>query len=116
MGGSLGGVLWYLHNEIVCHCPKLYGLKNIRRYKVQTRATQPLYDKGMNFGVRHAFDLGKCTGPVWGHDTCDKDAWSRYGYIVGCNDMVNGAFPFPEWRVKYPGAAWYSVPGNCPSQ
>lgn len=31
-------------------------------YKVQTRATQPLLDRGMNFGVRFAFDSGEELG------------------------------------------------------
>ena len=34
---------------------------------------RPLLDKGMNFGIRVAFDSGKCTGP-----DCDMD-WHDYG-------------------------------------
>lgn len=30
----------------------------MRGYKVQAKATQPLLDRGMNFGVRFAFDSG----------------------------------------------------------
>eukprot|EP00929_Paragymnodinium_shiwhaense_P116421 TRINITY_DN8594_c0_g1_i1.p1 TRINITY_DN8594_c0_g1~~TRINITY_DN8594_c0_g1_i1.p1 ORF type:complete len:495 (+),score=102.68 TRINITY_DN8594_c0_g1_i1:109-1593(+) len=109
---SLGGVLWYLHNEVTCHCPRRFQITRILRYKVQYRATQPLFDRGMSFGVRYAFDKGKCTGPWY----CAGDGWDKYGYIMGCNDMVEDAFPFPTWKVHYPGAAWYSVPGQCPSR
>lgn len=34
---------------------------------------RPLLEKGMNFGIRVAFDSGKCTGP-----DCDMD-WHDYG-------------------------------------
>eukprot|EP00929_Paragymnodinium_shiwhaense_P007520 TRINITY_DN11143_c0_g1_i1.p1 TRINITY_DN11143_c0_g1~~TRINITY_DN11143_c0_g1_i1.p1 ORF type:complete len:501 (+),score=92.70 TRINITY_DN11143_c0_g1_i1:84-1586(+) len=119
---SLGGVMWYLHNEIVCHCPRRNEVTRILRYKVHTKTTQPLYDKGMNFGLRHAFDVGKCTGPAWLNgqpDTtvpCDGDSWDKYGYFVGCNDLNKNTFPFPTWRVHYPNATWYSMPGPCPSR
>eukprot|EP00929_Paragymnodinium_shiwhaense_P046198 TRINITY_DN23519_c0_g1_i1.p1 TRINITY_DN23519_c0_g1~~TRINITY_DN23519_c0_g1_i1.p1 ORF type:complete len:520 (+),score=88.26 TRINITY_DN23519_c0_g1_i1:97-1656(+) len=119
---SLGGVMWYLHNEIVCHCPRKNGVDRIVRYKVTTKATQPLYDKNMNFGIRHAFDFGKCTGPAWldkepsDEVPCDFDTWDKYGYVVGCNDLNSHAFPFPTWHVAYPDAVWYSVPGACPSR
>lgn len=109
---SLGGALWYLHNEIVSHCPRKFEITRLLRYKVMAKATQPLYDLGMNFGVRYAFDSGRCTGP-W---DCDCDSWRRFGYIVGCNDLTRDRFPFPTWTVEYPNAIWYSVPGKCPSQ
>merc|ERR1719217_59069 len=76
----------------------------------------------MNFGVRHAFDYGKCSGPAWLNKEpsdevpCDFDTWDKYGYVVGCNDLNNHAFPFPTWHVNYPNATWYSVPGECPSR
>lgn len=37
---------------------------------------RPLLEKGMNFGIRVAFDSGKCTGP-----DCDMD-WHDYGVWV----------------------------------
>lgn len=108
---DLGGVMWYLHNEIVGRADwgykRKFDITRILRYKVQTRATQPLLDRGMNFGVRFAFDSGQCTGPF----SCDE-AWQNYGYFVGCNKLQTG-FPFPDFKVAYDGV-WYSLPGKCP--
>merc|ERR1719419_2021670 len=39
--------------------------------------------------------------------------WSNFGYFVGCNNL--GEWPFPTFKVHYPGAIWYSLPGSCPS-
>mmetsp|Transcript_2320 Transcript_2320/g.5776 ORF Transcript_2320/g.5776 Transcript_2320/m.5776 type:complete len:422 (-) Transcript_2320:118-1383(-) len=109
---SLGGVMWYVHNEVVsciyqdCDQVRRYGIDRIRRYKVQTRATEKLWKAGLNFGIRYAFDLGQCTGP-W---VCN-DQFNKYGYFVGCNNL-SSMFPFPNWPVYYSGA-WYSLPGAC---
>ena len=27
-----------------------------------------------------------------------------------------GHFPFPNYKIYYPGAVWYSLPGPCPSR
>ena len=27
-----------------------------------------------------------------------------------------GHFPFPNYKIYYPGAVWYSLPGPCPSE
>ena len=54
---TAGAAMFYLHNEIVWHAKSRAGTNfadpktRIRRYKVWTLATQPLYDLGMNFGV-----------------------------------------------------------------
>ena len=32
------------------------------KLRIQTRAPQPLYDLGMNFGVRFSYDAAQCTG------------------------------------------------------
>mmetsp|Transcript_40386 Transcript_40386/g.116062 ORF Transcript_40386/g.116062 Transcript_40386/m.116062 type:complete len:276 (+) Transcript_40386:1-828(+) len=110
--GSLGGMMWYLHNEIVscayndCDKVRRYGISRITRWKVYMKATQPLYKAGMNFGLRYAYDIGQCTGP-W---PCD-DQFAKYGYFVGCNDLSAG-FPFPDFPVYYNGT-WYSLPGSC---
>ncbi|CAE8610519.1 unnamed protein product, partial [Polarella glacialis] len=89
-----------------------FGMSRVLRYKVHTRATQPLIDKGMNFGVRYAYDMGKCTGPGK-----YLDHWESYGMVVGCNAL--GSYPFPNYTeyklFPYPGAVWYSLPGNCGS-
>lgn len=117
---NLAGALWYLHNEIVWHT----GLQRsgtyfadpktrIERFKVSTKATQPLVDLGMNFGPVDAFDLTRCTGPY----QCEN--FKTFGYTVGCEDWNGGAasFPHQQWVGKnmYPGAKWYSLPGPCPS-
>lgn len=105
---NLAGVLWYLQHEVVTVTPRKFGITRIVRMRVETKAPQPLLDKGMNFGVRFAFDSGMCTGPF----DCN-DAWGKYGYFVGCNNL--GDFPYPTFKVSYPGAVWYSLPGPCPS-
>ena len=106
--GTLGGILWYLHNEVVWKTPRKFDMALIKRLKVSMKATQPLLKKGMTFGVRYAFDRGQCTGPY----SCDK-AFNEFGYFVGCNKLGN--FPFPTYPVYYPDAIWYSLPGPCPS-
>lgn len=103
--------MWYIQNEIVSGVygtPHRFGISRILRFKVAMRATQPLLDKGMNFGVRVAFDSGMCTGPG-----CDFD-WRNYGYNVGCNRLGN--YPFPQYNTHYRDAVWYSLPGTCPSK
>lgn len=110
--GTLGGMMWYVHNEVVsciyqdCDYARRYGITRIVRFRVKTRATQPLYKAGMNFGLRYAFDIGQCTGP-W---DCNEQ-FQKYGYFVGCNDIQSG-FPFPTWPVYYNGS-WFSLPGSC---
>eukprot|EP00933_Yihiella_yeosuensis_P023953 TRINITY_DN18588_c0_g1_i1.p1 TRINITY_DN18588_c0_g1~~TRINITY_DN18588_c0_g1_i1.p1 ORF type:complete len:692 (+),score=81.73 TRINITY_DN18588_c0_g1_i1:91-2166(+) len=110
---SLAGVMWYLHNEIVGRDDwggtRKFKITRILRYKVKTRAPQTLFESGMNYGARFAFDSGQCTGPF----SCDE-AFRNYGYYVGCNKMGNfNGFPFPNFPVAYEGV-WYSLPGKCP--
>merc|ERR550525_1521699 len=115
---SLAGVMWYLHNEVVCSTPRKYGISRVVRLKVQVATPHRLKDKGMKFGARFAYDGETCTGagPWVGPDAC-RDQWMRYGYFVGCN--VLGHYPFPMasqgFPVHYPGAVWYSLPrkGHC---
>lgn len=105
---NLAGTLWYLHNEVVSATPRKFAITRLLRIKVQYRAPQPLWDKGMNFGVRFAYDSGKCTGP-W---TCDN-MYGKYGYHIGCNYVTN--FPTKQWggQCHYKDAIWYSLPGPC---
>jgi len=108
--GNLAGIMWYIQNEVVSGAygnGNKFGIERIRRFKVQTKATQTLVEVNMNFGVRVAFDYGNCTGP-----TCRFD-WEEYGYNVGCNNL--GMFPFPKFETNYSGGVWYSLPGACPS-
>jgi len=118
---NLAGALWYLHNEIVWHKEGRRGtyfsspVTRILKFRVQMKATQPLFAMGMNFGAMNTFDSGECTGP-W-----DCDNLGRSGYVVGCETWQAGAgsnFPHQQWNHlnKYPGATWYSLPGSCPSQ
>ncbi|CAE7432469.1 unnamed protein product [Symbiodinium sp. CCMP2456] len=116
---TAGAAMFYLHNEIVWHAKSRAGTNfadpktRIRRYKVWTRATQPLYDLGMNFGVMNEFDITECTGPF------DCENFKRFGYTVGCENWVEGSaanFPHQKWNKLnfYPNAAWFSLPGPCP--
>merc|ERR1712045_123103 len=116
--GNLAGVMWYLHNEVVCSTPRKYGIKRIVRLKVQVATPRRLKAKGMKFGVRFAYDGETCTGagPWVGPSAC-REQWRRYGYFVGCNLL--GQYPFPMasqgFPVHYPNATWYSLPrkGRC---
>jgi len=74
---TLGGVLWYLHNEVVNQCDdnrghgtgsfgyRRFRIVRILRYKVTTKTTQKLYLADMNFGARVAYDREECLGR-WG--------------------------------------------------
>jgi len=75
-------------------------------FKLKTRTTPELWAKHMNFGVRYAFDSGKCTGP----EDC-RQTWDKYGYVVGCNNL--GSFPFPDYETFYQDGVWFSLPGKC---
>jgi len=120
--GNLAGILWYMHNEIVWH-PHLQrsgtyfstSKTRIEKFRVMVRATQSLYDLGMNFAVVNAFDSTKCTGPYH----CKN--FAEYGYAVGCETWEKGSgsdFPHGQWdnTNKYPSATWYSLPGPCSSR
>ncbi|CAE7244702.1 unnamed protein product [Symbiodinium sp. CCMP2592] len=56
-----------------------------------------------------SFDVGMHNGSV-----TQAFEWDTYGYFVGCN--VLGHFPFPNYKIYYPNAVWYSLPGPCPSR
>eukprot|EP00929_Paragymnodinium_shiwhaense_P094643 TRINITY_DN5534_c0_g4_i1.p1 TRINITY_DN5534_c0_g4~~TRINITY_DN5534_c0_g4_i1.p1 ORF type:complete len:718 (-),score=124.40 TRINITY_DN5534_c0_g4_i1:120-2183(-) len=137
--GSLGGVLWYLHNEVIQTCTgaggiggqkwggtgkwgdRKFAISRIRRFKVSIVATQPLLDRGMNFGVLCTYDDGECTGPhrgtYWsgsGSGLASKKAFEEFGFVVGCGNV--GKWPHQHWHSgwKYPDAIWYGLPGSCP--
>jgi len=119
---NVGGALWYLHNEIVWHKHMQRSgtyfsntKTRVEKFRIKTRATEPLYQLGMNFGVVNTFDSTKCTGPF------DCYNFKNYGYTVGCENWEKdspSAFPHSQWvgQNKYPGAAWYSLPGPCPTK
>eukprot|EP00929_Paragymnodinium_shiwhaense_P057149 TRINITY_DN285_c0_g1_i1.p1 TRINITY_DN285_c0_g1~~TRINITY_DN285_c0_g1_i1.p1 ORF type:complete len:466 (+),score=112.16 TRINITY_DN285_c0_g1_i1:53-1450(+) len=139
---SLSGVLWYLQNEVVNRCNsgghaggrgggeygyRRFKISRILRYKVQTRATTPLFKAGMNFGSRVAFDFGKNTGAFEPWQDM-KYNYGHFGYNVGCSTLGSTeSSPYPKCPsnegtsehfcpVKYPDAYWYSMPGQCPEQ
>jgi len=104
---NLAGVMWYLHHEVVITSPRKFGIAKIARYKIKMRPPKPLFDAGMKFGVRFAFDIGRCTGPWY----CGQ-MFQKYGYFVGCNKL--GDFPYPDFPTSYAKGIWYSLPGACP--
>jgi hypothetical protein len=129
---SLGGVLWYIHNELINHCAtergngefgfRRFKTARILRYKITMKATQPLYELGMNFASRVAFDFGKNTG-AWEHFR-DAVSYFKFGYNVGCNVVGEGPYPLcpsgqGKWEnfcpIEYTTAYWYSFPGKCPT-
>lgn len=130
---SLGGVLWYLHNEIIFTChgaggvlgsrdggsgilgERKFHITRILRFKVQYRATTPLYRLGMNFSLLQAYDAGKATGPFRRFVSSGQGEWSQFGYTIGCGRI--GEFPHNDWvsGKNYPDPIWYSLPGPCPS-
>eukprot|EP00929_Paragymnodinium_shiwhaense_P057150 TRINITY_DN285_c0_g2_i1.p1 TRINITY_DN285_c0_g2~~TRINITY_DN285_c0_g2_i1.p1 ORF type:complete len:494 (+),score=121.41 TRINITY_DN285_c0_g2_i1:90-1484(+) len=134
---SLSGVLWYLQNEVVNRCDsgrgsgdfgyRRFKISRILRYKVQMRATAPLYKAGMNFGSRVAFDFGKNTGAFEPWNDM-KYNYAEYGFNVGCSTLGSTeSSPYPKCPskegksenfcpMKYPDAYWYSMPGQCPEQ
>eukprot|EP00440_Ansanella_granifera_P027835 gb/GFBE01030244.1/.p1 GENE.gb/GFBE01030244.1/~~gb/GFBE01030244.1/.p1 ORF type:complete len:329 (+),score=70.92 gb/GFBE01030244.1/:1-987(+) len=102
--GNLAGAMWYLHNEVVGHCPRKFGITRMLRYKITMKPTPELERTGKNYAPLCHFDSGACTGPL----PVLKD-YSRFGYVVGC-DKPNFQ------RASYYHATWYSFPGDCPSK
>lgn len=103
--------MWYLQNEVVsgAYGPGVkFGIARILRLKVTMKATQPLLDRKLNFGLRVAFDSAKCAGPH-----CEY-VWATFGYNVGCNKF--GSYPYPAFETHFSGGIWYSLPGQCPSK
>jgi hypothetical protein len=123
--GNLDGVIWYLQNEIVTNytngtlCPRKYNISQIRRYKIQTRATEELAAEHMSMGIRFAFNQGKCLGRCFpenmctGHDDCAFH-YEKYGFFPGCNTFQD-KYPFPDFDTPAPEGTWYSLPlqGRC---
>jgi len=101
---NIGGVLRYLHDEVVTTCPRQFQITRIIRIKVTMHTTKPLFEKHQwHFGPYMAFEAGKCVVP-----NCSK-TWDNYGYVVGCQRQGTSV-------AHYPDGVWYSIPGPCPSQ
>eukprot|EP00928_Gymnodinium_smaydae_P000632 TRINITY_DN10240_c0_g3_i1.p1 TRINITY_DN10240_c0_g3~~TRINITY_DN10240_c0_g3_i1.p1 ORF type:complete len:515 (+),score=80.15 TRINITY_DN10240_c0_g3_i1:63-1547(+) len=132
---TLGGVLWYLHNEVIQTCSgsgylskgkwgdRKFGIDHIRRIKITVKATTPLLNKGLKWGPLKGVDMGEITGPHrmssrWGGGTGhDSDAeWAEFGHHVGCAPV--GDWPHTDFKTgkNYPDAIWYSLIGACPGE
>jgi len=99
---NLAGVMWYLHNEVVGHCPRKFGIVRVLRYKITMRNTPELKrSTGKNFARLCHFDSGACTGPA------SSISDFKFGFVVGCDK--------PSFhQAAYPKATWFSFPGSCP--
>lgn len=110
--GSAGGVMWYVHNEVVRICPRHYDIVKINRYKVTihnpTKVFQP---RSGQWGHFTQFDYGQCTV-----QNCPKN-WQDFGYMVGCQGgpIVPGQH-HPFYQSRFTQVYWYSLPGRCPSK
>ena len=101
---NLAGVLWYLHSEVVGHCPRKFGITRILRYKITMMPTKELLQTKKVFAPLCHFDSGACTGPK-----PVLDDYQKFGYVVGCDR--------PSFsHAAYSQATWYSFPGACPSK
>jgi len=101
---NLAGVLWYLHNEVVGHCPRKFGITRVIRYKITMKPTEELQRSHSNFARLCHFDRGQCTGPE-----SSLNDYKKYGYVPGCDKPNHGV-------ANYPDATWYSFPGECPTR
>lgn len=122
---NLDGAMWYILNEVVTkysagtRCPRKFGISEIHRFKVSSRATDDLFQEGMNFGVRFAYDQGMCRGRCFPDNmcSCEPDCeyhYKKYGYVPGCNRFTD-KYPFPAQDTSAPSGIWYSLPleGRC---
>lgn len=104
--GSLSGVLWYLHNEVVIQsCPRKNNIVRIQRVKVTMRNSDKTFAiRSTLFGEYVNFAAGTC-----GAD-CTTAVFDKYGYSVGCE------FPADAQNYTWNGYSpvWYSLPGSCP--
>jgi len=116
---NLPGVLKYLHYEVVSAqerqddagvCARHYGITRILRFKLSMKNPQRLVEQFgeqlPQFGPFSAFDQGQCTSCVDGVATFTNLG----GYYVGCQKQSDAEFGYGET------AAWYSLPGACPSR
>jgi len=105
--GSLGGVLWYLHNEVVTNCPRKYGIDRIHRYFMSLKPTHSLHQHtGKVFDSYVKFEHAKSQA-----GSNKTKHWKKYGYNPGCKHVD----PF-RYTAAYDDVVWYSLPGACPSK
>lgn len=104
--GSLSGVMWYLHNEVVVQsCPRLNNITSVRRVLVTVLNPEVVFSERKSlFGPFADFNDQGC-------HSCVEDVFSKYGYNVGCQFPASAEHY--EWAGYKP--SWYSLPGQCPS-
>eukprot|EP00440_Ansanella_granifera_P016487 gb/GFBE01017914.1/.p1 GENE.gb/GFBE01017914.1/~~gb/GFBE01017914.1/.p1 ORF type:complete len:432 (+),score=92.98 gb/GFBE01017914.1/:1-1296(+) len=116
---SLGGVLFYLHNEVVDSKGEQltadgkrttkFQIDRIVRFKVTLHSTAALWkDFKSQFGQFIQFDYGQATFGMPDHVKKCNAIWEKYGYEVGCQAVPLGV-------SGYTGGYWTSWPGRCPS-
>lgn len=116
---SLGGVLFYLHNEVVDSKGEQlnkdgtkstkFDIDRIVRFKVTVHNTQALWKQFRSqFGQFIQFDYGQATFGMPDHVKKCNDIWSKFGFEVGCQIV-------PDGISGYEGGFWSSFPGRCPS-
>ncbi|CAE7943426.1 unnamed protein product [Symbiodinium sp. KB8] len=115
---SLGGVLFYLHNEVVGNNGEQlvdgkrttkFSIDRIVRFKVTVHNTDALWKQFRSqFGQFIQFDYGQATFGMPNHVKKCNDIWTKFGFEVGCQ-------PVPESTSGYEGGYWTSYPGTCPS-
>lgn len=108
--GSLGGVMYYLHNEVVGQsCPRKFQITEIARVKV-TMLNTP--SAGFPFEGFVMYDYGMCSPAI-----C-MGAEKAKTYTVGCqtnlqSEMRYNVYNSEGHQVLSP-LTWYSLPGPCP--
>lgn len=116
---SLGGVLFYLHNEVVDSKGEQlnqdgtkstkFDIDRIVRFKVTVHNTEALWKQFRSqFGQFIQFDYGQATFGMPDHVKKCNDIWTKFGFEVGCQVVPTGV-------SGYEGGFWSSFPGRCPS-
>ncbi|CAE7190266.1 unnamed protein product [Symbiodinium sp. CCMP2456] len=116
---NIGGVMFYLHNEVVDKAGEMrnaegdrtpkFNIDRILRFKVTMKNPDALWKKYRSqFGQFIQFDYGQATFGMPNHVEKCNEIWETIGYEVGCQ-------PNPTGISGYDGGYWTSWPGRCPS-
>lgn len=116
---NIGGVMFYLHNEVVDKAGEMrnaegdrtpkFNIDRILRFKVTMKNPEALWKKYRSqFGQFIQFDYGQATFGMPNHVEKCNEIWETVGYEVGCQ-------PNPTGISGYDGGYWTSWPGRCPS-
>lgn len=104
---SLGGILWYLHKEVVTSCPRKHHITRIQRLRVTVQNTNDLFAPAPHalMGPFADFANGACTSP-----NCDY-GFEKFGNVVGCRllDVAEANYQVGS------GPQFWSLPGPCPT-